>query len=204
MPRPAQTAPGSAAPVKAAPVKAARATRGLPSPDSELYRLMSAFPRAGTVQWIGLRPKRDVPMRAVETVEAVAGAGLVGDRYAGGSGKRGITLIQAEHLPVIAALAGLESVAPATLRRNVLVSGIPLIALKGRRFRIGSAVFEGTGPCDPCSRMEAALGPGAYNAMRGHGGLCARIVESGRFGVGDAVEFVVDAPAVGDLFGGAA
>ena len=203
MPRPAQTTPGSAPSFQAA-ARGARAARALPSPDSDLYRLMSAFPRAGTVRWIGLRPKRDVPMRAVETVDAVAGAGLVGDRYAGGNGKRGITLIQAEHLPAIAALAGLERVAPATLRRNVLVSGIPLIALKGRRFRIGGAVFEGTDPCDPCSRMEAALGPGGYNAMRGHGGLCARILEGGRFGVGDALEFVGDAATTGDLFGGGA
>jgi MOSC domain-containing protein YiiM len=165
----------------------------LPSADSDLYRLMSAFPRAGTVRWIGLRPKRDVPMREVEAAEVKAGGGLVGDRYAGGSGKRGITLIQAEHLPVIGALAGLDAIAPATLRRNVLVAGIPLIALKGRRFRIGSAVFEGTEPCDPCSRMEAALGPGGYNAMRGHGGLCARVVESGRFALGDAIEFLGDA-----------
>ena len=75
--------------------------------------------------------------------------GLVGDRYASGSGKRGITLIQAEHLPVIAALAGLDAVAPTTLRRNVVVSGIPLVALKGRRFRIGDVLLEGTDACDP-------------------------------------------------------
>jgi MOSC domain-containing protein YiiM len=153
--------------------------------DSALGALMATLPRAGRVRWIGLRPARDVPMNEVAGVEAIAGAGLVGDRYGSGSGKRGITLIQAEHLPVIAALSGHGSVAPALLRRNVVVSGIPLIALKGRRFRIGQALFEGTGDCDPCSRMEAALGPGGYNAMRGHGGLCARILESGRIMVGD-------------------
>ena len=74
------------------------------------------------------------------------------------------------------------------LRRNLLVSGIPLIALKGRRFRIGDVLLEGTESCDPCSRMEAALGPGGYNAMRGHGGLCARIIEGGRLRLGDAVQ----------------
>jgi MOSC domain-containing protein YiiM len=155
--------------------------------DSALGVLMATLPRPGRVQWIGLRPARDVAMREVAGVEAVAGRGLSGDRYAGGSGKRGITLIQAEHLPVIAALSGHGSVAPALLRRNVVVSGIPLAALKGRRFRIGQAVFEGTDDCDPCSRMEAALGPGGYNAMRGHGGLCARILESGLIAVGDGV-----------------
>jgi MOSC domain-containing protein YiiM len=159
----------------------------LPPDDSPLGRLMATLPRAGRVEWIGLRPRRDVPMREVEDAEAVAGAGLVGDRYAGGSGNRGLTLIQAEHLPAIAALSGHERVAPALLRRNVVVSGLPLIALKGRRFRIGEVLLEGIDECEPCSRMEAALGPGGYNAMRGHGGLCARILEGGRFRIGDAV-----------------
>jgi MOSC domain-containing protein YiiM len=155
--------------------------------DSALGVLMATLPRPGQVQWIGLRPARDVPMTEVARADAIAGAGLVGDRYNSGSGKRGITLIQAEHLPVIASLSGHGSVAPALLRRNVVVSGIPLVALKGRRFRIGQALFEGTDDCDPCSRMEAALGPGGYNAMRGHGGLCARILEAGPIAVGDAV-----------------
>ena len=142
---------------------------------------------SGRVEWIGVRPMRDVPMQPVDGVEATAGAGLAGDRYTGGSGKRGVTLIQAEHLPVIAALSGHDAVAPALLRRNVVVSGIPLVALKGRRFRIGEVVLEGTDSCDPCSRMEAALGAGGYNAMRGHGGLCARILEGGRVRIGDIV-----------------
>ena len=158
------------------------------NPDSPLATLMATLPRAGKVEWIGLRPARDEAMIATGTVQAIAGAGLVGDRYKGGSGKRGITLIQAEHLPAIAALAQRPDLTPALLRRNVVVSGIPLIALKQRRFRIGTAVFEGTEECDPCSRMEDALGPGGYNAMRGHGGLCARIVEGGTFGLGDALE----------------
>ena len=163
----------------------------LPPDDSELGRLMATLPRAGRVQWIGLRPKRDVVMREVDEAMAATGLGLEGDRYASGSGKRGITLIQAEHLPVIAALAGMDRVQPATLRRNVVVSGLPLVALKGRRFRVGEVLLEGTDDCDPCSRMEAALGPGGYNAMRGHGGLCARILEGGRLRIGDAVVPVV-------------
>jgi len=163
------------------------------SPDSELSRLMACLPRAGRVEWIGLRPKRDVPMHEVESVEAITGKGLAGDRYASASGKRGVTLIQAEHLAAVAALSGLDAVSPATLRRNIVVAGLPLIALKGVRFRIGEALLEGTGPCDPCSRMEDALGPGGYNAMRGHGGITARVVEGGWMRVGDAVS--VESPA---------
>lgn len=158
-----------------------------------MYRLMSHFPRAGRVEWIGVRPKRDVPMTSVDEVAGRTGKGLAGDRYSGSSGMRGITLIQAEHLPVIAALAGHASVVPAMLRRNLMISGIPLIALKQRRFRVGELLLETTNTCDPCSRMETALGPGGYNAMRGHGGLCTRIVEGGTLRVGDAVTWVGDA-----------
>jgi MOSC domain-containing protein YiiM len=167
----------------------------MPPPESPLGRLMATLPRSGRVEWIGLRPKRDMPMRSTDAAEATSGGGLAGDRYTGGSGKRGVTLIQAEHLPAIAALSGHDGVAPALLRRNVVVSGIPLVALKGRRFRIGEVLLEGTDSCDPCSRMEEALGPGGFNAMRGMGGLCARIVEGGTFRIGDAVtalDVVVD------------
>ena len=152
-----------------------------------LHALLACLPQVGRLQWIGVRPARDAAMLSVEQV-LVDGAGLVGDRHRSTGGRRAVTLIQAEHLPVIAALAGREHVAPDTLRRNLVVSGIPLVALKGRRFRVGGLVLEGTESCDPCSRMEDALGPGGYNAMRGHGGLCARIVEGGIVRVGDAVE----------------
>jgi MOSC domain-containing protein YiiM len=164
----------------------------LPPADTELGALMRTLPRSGRVRWIGLRPKRDVPMHEVDSA-LVTEAGLEGDRYGKPGGNRGITLIQEEHLSVIAALTGHLHVPPATLRRNLVVSGLPLVALKGRRFRIGEAVFEGTGDCDPCSRMERALGPGGFNAMRMHGGLTARIVQGGRIRVGDAVEPLDDA-----------
>jgi len=158
------------------------------NPESPLARLMATLPQRGRVDWIGVRPARDIPMQVVESAVAASGGGLVGDRYQGGNGKRGVTLIQAEHLAAIAALSGHATVDPATLRRNLVVSGIALIALKGRRFRIGEIELEGTAPCDPCSRMETALGAGGYNAMRGHGGLCARILRGGTVRVGDEVE----------------
>ncbi len=155
--------------------------------DSALGILMAQFPRAGCLRWIGLRTARAEPMQVVDTVEVEAVTGLQGDRYAGGSGKRAVTLIQAEHLPAIAALCGRDQLDPAMLRRNLVVSGIPLIALKGRRFRVGGVVLETSGECDPCSRMEDALGPGGYNAMCGHGGLTARVISAGTIRVGDPV-----------------
>ena len=150
-----------------------------------LRALIARAARPGRVAWIGLRPARRAPMVAVAAAE-IAETGLAGDRRAA-PGERAVTLIQAEHLPVIAALAGREAVAPEMLRRNIVVAGINLLGLRGRRFRIGTAVLEGTGPCAPCSRMEAALGFGGYAAVRGHGGITACVIAPGRAAVGDAL-----------------
>lgn len=147
--------------------------------------LLSRHAGPGRVDWIGLRPARLVQVAAVEAA-LLTERGLEGDHASGGL--RAVTLIQAEHLPVIAALAHSSPVAPETLRRNILVSGLNLSALRGSVLTLGEAQVRLTGPCAPCSRMEAALGPGGYNAMRGHGGWCAEVVRVGRIAVGDIVE----------------
>jgi MOSC domain-containing protein YiiM len=156
----------------------------MPAPDSYLTRLMATFPRAGRVEWIGVRPERLAPVESVARAAAIDG-GLVGDHYAGG--KREVTLIQAEHLDAVAALLGVAHIDPALVRRNVVVAGINLLALKDWRFRVGEAVLEYSAPCHPCSRMEDALGAGGYNAMRGHGGIAARVMTPGAIRVGDPV-----------------
>ncbi len=157
---------------------------------SPLAQLLSTFPRDGELRWIGLRPAREQPIQIVETAQLQIGGGLVGDRYKGNAeSKRQVTLIQAEHLEVIGALMGIERVDPAMLRRNLLISGINLLALQRAQFRIGSTVLEGTGQCHPCSRMESSLGPGGYNAMRGHGGITAKVIEGGEITVGDVVRY---------------
>lgn len=159
--------------------------------ERSLAALLARFPRAGRVTWIGVRPVRRGDVVAVDAVDAIGGQGLAGDHYAH-DGNRQVTLIQAEHLPAVASLVGRDRVDPAWLRRNIAVAGVNLAALKGRRFRVGGAVLEATGPCEPCSRMEEALGPGGLNAMRGHGGITARVVAGGAIRVGDAVQPLVD------------
>ena len=80
------------------------------------------------------------------------------------------------------------------MRRNLVTEGINLLALKERRFRIGEAVLETSGECHPCSRMEETLGVGGYNAVRGLGGITARVITGGLVRVGDCVERI-DSPA---------
>jgi MOSC domain-containing protein YiiM len=127
-------------------------------------------------------------MIELNSVEAIAGKGLEGDRYSSKNGKRQVTLIQGEHLTAIASLLGRDHVQPALLRRNLVVTGINLIALKDKQFRVGDALLEYTGLCHPCSAMEATFGAGGYNAVRGHGGITARIIESGAVAVGNSVQ----------------
>ncbi|MBC7475786.1 MAG: MOSC domain-containing protein, partial [Candidatus Sericytochromatia bacterium] len=105
-------------------------------------------------------------------------------------GKRQVTLLQFEYLPVIASIMKEEKVDPKLLRRNLLVSGINLLSLKNQRFSIGEVILEGTGECHPCSRMEENLGCGGYNAMRGHGGITAKIILGGIIKTGDKVKFI--------------
>lgn len=150
--------------------------------------MMARYARDGRVEWIGLRPARRVGMDLVEKVELTE-TGLAGDHAR--PGKRALTLIQAEHLPVIAALAGRESAPPDVMRRNIVVSGLNLIAFRKARLCIGAAVIEITGPAHPCSRMEEALGPGGYTAMRNHGGVCAAIITPGQIRIGDPVRPVL-------------
>lgn len=156
-----------------------------------LDELLASLPQHGRVTWIGLRESRATPMRVVAAATAQPGSGLIGDRFNGTvQSKRQVTLIQAEHLQVLAALLGRAEIDPALLRRNIAVSGINLLALQHAKFSVGIVVLEGTGGCHPCSRMEAALGAGGYNAMRGHGGITARILQGGVINVGDEVRLL--------------
>ena len=105
-----------------------------------------------------------------------------------------VTIIQEEHLDAVASLLGKSgSIDPLDTRRNLVVKGINLLALKGKQFKIGDEVIlEYTGPCHPCTRMEENLGPGGLNAMRGHGGICTKVIQGGTISLGDKVFILVE------------
>jgi len=167
-----------------------------------LRQLTQYFSQPGRLDAIYVRPNRGQACLSQDQASAIANLGLQGDRaslrpssQANGS-KRQVTLLQAEHLPVIAALTGQMQIDPALLRRNLIVSSINLLAAKSlfkdqpMQLMIGDVVLEVTGPCEPCSRMEHVLGTGGYNAMRGHGGVTARIIRSGLLRTGDVVRII--------------
>lgn len=158
------------------------------NPSSGLQRLLDAPMRPGRLAWIGLRTVRRGPVSVVESAAVSPEAGLVGDRYGGrAGGKRQVTLIAREDLAALAGFLGRDEVSPVALRRNLLTEGVNLLALKARYVGVGEAVLEITGECHPCSRMEEELGPGGYNALRGRGGLTARVVRAGVIRLGDPV-----------------
>ena len=167
--------------------------------NSNLRDLTAQFCQLGCLDAIYLRPARAILANQTNTATAIAGRGLQGDRSALGKldGKRQVTLMQAEHIVVLEKLLN-KPVDAALLRRNLVVSGINLVAAKSlfkdqiMHLTIGNVVLEITGPCEPCSKMEAVLGKGAYNAMRGHGGVTAKVVVGGELKVGDLVSCQVN------------
>ncbi len=143
---------------------------------------------AGVVEHVLIAPAAEAPMVAADAVPAVPGRGLEGDRYHDGAGTfsprggngREITLVDA---------AALEDagVAPLEARRNVVVRGIDLDALIGRRFRVGEVECVGRRRCEPCAHLQRLTRPGVLRALVHRGGLRADVVGGGVVRVGDEV-----------------
>ncbi len=155
-----------------------------------MEQLLNTIPQIGSIDWIGIRKVKRGALETLEEVIVTVENGLTGDHYQGNSKKRQVTLIQAEHLDAVASIMK-RTVHPELTRRNIVVRGINLLALKDKQFLIGeSVVLEYTGACHPCSRMETNLGPGGYNAMRGHGGITAKVIKGGKIRKGDNLQWI--------------
>ncbi|NND04751.1 MAG: MOSC domain-containing protein [Saprospiraceae bacterium] len=160
---------------------------------SNLQSLLHNHHQEGTIAWIGVRPNKKVPLQATESVALYPEDGIVGDHYQGRSKKRQVTIIQEEHLEAMGNILQ-RNINPEDTRRNLVIKGINILALTNQRFQIGTeVVLEATGACHPCSRMESNLGPGGYQAMRGHGGITAMVIQGGTIRVGDKVQAISEA-----------
>ena len=132
-------------------------------------------------------------MSSLTSVEALAGIGLAGDRYAEAKNRRSpdyeVTLIESENIEAFNRATGRE-LAPEMPRRNIITAGVRLNDLLGKRFSVGRAVFEGLELCEPCSLFAKRTYGEVVAFFRGKGGLRARIVAGGRLSVGDSVDRV--------------
>lgn len=191
-----------------------------------LQKISQTLPQIGKLEAIVLRPAPRVDATFATSALAIKGLGLHADRrgidllqkltseqqvltlanfelptllanqHVRLPSNRQITLIQAEHIALLAQWMQLPNLLATTIRRNLVVSNINLLAIKPlfkhqqHYLQIGDVLLEITGACTPCSRMETLLGAGGYNAMRGHGGVNAKIIRGGLLTVGDAAVLV--------------
>lgn len=120
-------------------------------------------------------------MLRVSSVECVAGSGLRGDRFFDfkTNYKGQVTFFDFTVYEDLCAEFGVHGVGPDVFRRNVVVSGVDLNALIGEPFEVQGVQFVGTQEAAPCYWMNQAFHEGAEQAMRGRGGLRAKILTTG-------------------------
>jgi MOSC domain-containing protein YiiM len=148
----------------------------------------------GVVEGIYVTPRGSAAMERVEEVRTVEGCGIEGDRYCAGTGfwsRFGdvceVTLIEGEDLDFIENELGI-GVKNGEHRRNIITRGIRLGDLRRKMFRVGEAVLEYDRPRPPCRHVQDLSEPGMTRALKGRGGICARVARAGNIRVNDAIE----------------
>jgi hypothetical protein len=142
----------------------------------------------GTVEAIVIVRVKEGPVELVQQAEAIAGRGLVGDRYVDGAGTfsnphgvgHDLTLVEAERMEQIGRR-------PELARRNIVTRGIDLNALVGENFTVGEATCIGRRLCEPCAHLQRITEPGIMRPLVHKAGLRADLLEGGRIAVGDRV-----------------
>jgi MOSC domain-containing protein YiiM len=141
--------------------------------------------RMGRVTALFLFAHAGAPPEAVDEVVARPG-GLVGDRRR--SKRRQVTVLGLEGWQEATSAAGAPGTPPSARRANVVIEGVAVARLVGRRLRLGEAVLEVLGETDPCPKMNRVR-PGLEDAMRPglRGGVFGQVIGAGRIRVGDEV-----------------
>ena len=148
----------------------------------------------GEVVSIHIAAKAGAPIELLQSVEAIAGRGLQGDRYLTGTGywskdpgvSRGITLIEIESIEALQREKSIV-IEPGAARRNIVTRGVPLNHLVGREFQVGPIRLRGTRLCEPCAYLEGLTTKGLLTGLLHRAGLRADILSSGKIRIGDPV-----------------
>ena len=131
-----------------------------------------------------LRPAWRADVHQVVEARVISGRGLVGDHARARNPDRGVTLITTADIDVVADRLG-RAIDPRTLRRNLLLEAPGQCLRIGQRYAVGEVILLITGPCAPCGRMREVLGQPGFQAMRGHGGVTARVIRGGCLRIGE-------------------
>ncbi|MFL5945161.1 MAG: MOSC domain-containing protein [Gaiellaceae bacterium] len=143
----------------------------------------------GRVEGIYITPEPGELPAPVQSVQALAGRGLEGNRYfydGDAPPGRALTLIAAEAVEAMESEDGI-SLDVAASRRNVVTRGIDVNELVGKRFHVGEVECEGVELCEPCAHLQSMTKPGVIKGLAHRGGLNADILNDGEISVGDAV-----------------
>jgi MOSC domain-containing protein YiiM len=136
-----------------------------------------------SVEAIHLGEPKSARLRAVDSVRAVAGKGLEGDRQFRAKGAKpgqALTLVEAENVEAV-------GLAPGETRRQVTTRGVRLDDLVGKRFRVGDVECYGVELCEPCTHLQSMTRPGIIKELTHRAGINADILTDGTISVGDEV-----------------
>jgi MOSC domain-containing protein YiiM len=152
--------------------------------------------RQGRLESIFITDAAGEPMRRVDSITALEGQGLEGDRYGAGKGfwkatdACEVTLISEHDLQRAMRRRGAGNLELGAHRRNLVISGLHTRRLEGREFRIGEAIFSYHKPRPPCGYLDRIEGAGLARALGRHSGVCLKVLQGGRITAGDRLELV--------------
>jgi MOSC domain-containing protein YiiM len=151
-------------------------------------------------------PRDPIGTEQFESIEIRAHLGVVGDRYFGHAAHRSasVTIMAAESLDAVAAELHSGPLDPAAARRNIVVRGLDIDAMRDETLSLdsgsGPVLFRVNRPANPCAWMDVALAPGAHRALRNRGGMRCEPLSSGTLNLGAAVARTMHPPAALALF----
>ncbi len=148
---------------------------------------------SGRVVAIFVADAHSGPTRSVDSIEVIAGRGVVGDRHlkpeGATSGASDLTLIESEAIRAFAAETGIP-LEPRETRRQIVTEGVRLNDLVDASFRVGGIDCRGIELCEPCKHLEGLTRPGVLRGMAHRAGINANAAADGTIAVGDEIELL--------------